>query len=361
MKEKANSFDRTLRQRSATYLKNAEKHSLRLMEITYDKKATMLLKRIDKLKSSITQIKNDIEYGSFLSLPAFRSGRRFHTETPTRAEEEISQLLFIGELILLESRNLFEKLQDAEGRIYGSDETQILEVFTKAEDSLRRIEQLQLSRSSSEGFSLDAIIAGYEENVGELENLAEKENLFSLEKSQLAGVISMNKGSFLSRFMSAVSRKPVFEKEITDAILLVGEKLRTKTGGLVKLPALYSMVKAARPSLKISIKDVENVVHILEKKSIILGLREVSGMKIVELVPVTATPDQNIVLEAASEKGHLGLEGLLMKTKWTNERAMRALKQMEELGIAKYETTSREWIFPAFMQDYKLEEGKSEK
>lgn len=84
-------------------------------------------------------------------------------------------------------------------------------------------------------------------------------------------------------------------------------------------------------------------------------------MKIVELVPVTATPDQNIVLEVASEKGRLGLEVLLMKTKWTNERAMRALKQMEELGIAKYETTSREWIFPAFTQDYKLEEGKNEK
>jgi hypothetical protein len=360
MKEKINSFDRILRQRTATYLKNAEKHALRLMELAYDKKAMVLLKRIDKLKSSTAQIKNDIEYGSFLSLPAFRSGRLFHTVTPTRTEEEISQLLFVGELILLESRSLFEKLQYVEGKMCGDNETQILEAFTKAEDCLRKIEQLQLSRSSSEGFSLDAIIAGYEENVSELDNLAEKENLFSLEKSQLAGVISMNKGSFFSRFMSAVSRKPVFEKEITDAILIISEKLRTKTGGLVKLPALYSMVKAAKPSLKMSIKDVENVVRILEKKGIIPGLREVSGMKIVELVPVTATPDQRIVLELASEKGRLSLEGLLMKTKWMNERAMRALKQMEELGIAKYDITSREWIFPAFMQDYKLEERKSE-
>ncbi|MEM3765804.1 MAG: hypothetical protein QXU46_02110 [Candidatus Bathyarchaeia archaeon] len=358
IKEKANSFDRILRQRSANYLKNAEKHSLRLMELAYDKKAAMLLKRIDKLKNGITQIKNDIEYGSFLSLPAFRSGRRFHTEAPTRAEEEISQLLFIGELILLESRNLFERLQDVERKIYGEDETQILEAFTKAEESLRRIEHLHLSHSSSEGFSLDAIIAGYEENVNELEDLAEKENLSLLEKSQLSEVISMNKGSILFRFISKISRKPVFEKEITDVILLLSERLRTKTGGLVKLPALYSMVKSAKPTLKISLNDVESVVRILEKKGIIPGLREVSGMKIVELVPVTATPDQNIILELASANGRLSLEGLLMKTKWTNERAIRALKQLEELGVAKYEITSREWVFPAFVKDFKLEEEK---
>lgn len=358
LKEKANSFDRILRQRSATYLKNAEKHSLRLMELVYDKKAATLLKRVDKLKNGITQIKNDIEYGSFLSLPAFRSGRRFHTEAPTRAEEEISQLLFIGELILLESRNLFEKLQDVERKIYGDDETQVLEALTKAEESLRKIEHLHLSRSSSEGFSLEDIIAGYEENVKELEDLAEKENLSLLEKSQLSGVISMNNSSFLSRFISKISRRPVFEKEITDAILLLSERLRTKTGGLVKLPALYAMIKAAKPTLNININDVESVVRVLQRKGVIPGLREVSGMKIVELVPVTATPDQNIILELASGNGRLNLEEVLMKTKWTNERAIRALKQLEELGIAKYEITSREWAFPAFVKDFKLEEEK---
>lgn len=328
------------------------------MEVAYDKKATMLLKRIDKLKNGITQIKNDIEYSSFLSLPAFRSGSRFHMKAPTLAEEEISQLLFISELTLLESRNLFERLQDVEREIYRDDETQILEAFTKAEESLRKIEHLHLSRSVSESFALDAVIAGYEENVNELEDLAEKENLSMLENSQLRDVISMNKGSIFARFISMISRKPVFEKEIIDVILLVGERLRTKTGGLVKLSALYSMVKAARPTLEISINDVESVVRILERKGVIPGLREVSGIKIVELVPVTVTPDQNIILELASANGRLDLEELLLKTKWTNERAIRALKQLEELGIAKYETTSREWIFPAFVKDFKLEEEK---
>jgi len=325
------------------------------MESVYDKKETALLKRIDRLRNSIAQIRNDIEYGSFVSLPAFRSGRRFHTEAPTRDEEAMSQLLFIGEIILLECRNLFEKLQSA-ARLIESDEIEAQTSITKAKDSLDRIEQLQTSRSSSEGALLDSLVASYEENVSELEATAEKENLFALEKSQLAGVINMDKGSPFARFISIVSRRPVFEREINDAILVISEKLRAKTGGLVKLPALYVMVKAAKPSLKINMKDVENVVLGLEKKGVIPGLRQVSGTKIVELVPVTATPDQNVILEMASEKGHLMLENVLLKTKWTHERAMRALKQLEELGIAKYETTSHEWFFPAFRENYKLEE-----
>ena len=355
VREKVSSFDRILRQRASTHLKGAEKYSLRLMEQAYDSNVTALLKRINRLKSRIAELRNSIEYGSFVSLPASRSGRRFHTTTPTRDEEEMSQMLFLGEVILLECRNLFEKLQ-AVDRIISIDASQVRVVFAEAENSLRRIEKLQLSRSSSEGSSLDSVISSYSENVEVLEDLVEKENLFALEKTHLSGVIAMDKGSLFSRFKSKIARKPVFEKEISDAILLVSQKLRTKTGGLVKLPALYTMIKAARPTLKISMKDVEIVVRDLEKKGVIPGLREVSGIKIVELVPVTATPDQNVILDMASQKGMLVLENVLLTTKWTRQRAARALKELEELGIAKYEVTSREWRFPAFMEDVKSKE-----
>jgi hypothetical protein len=357
-REKANSFDRILRQRTTNYLKDSETRSLRLMELAYDKKLTVLQKRLERLKSGVSQIKNDVEYGSFITLPTMRSGRRLQTEAPTRAEEEMSQLLFLGELVLLESRSLFEKLQDVERIIYDADEAQISQTFAKAEESLRKIELLHRSRSSSEGFSLNAVVSGYEENVDDVEKLAEKENLFSLEESQLLGAISMNKGSLFKRFMSVVSRKPVFEKEIGDVLLSISDKLKTKTGGLVRLPALYSMIKAAKPSLNISLQDVEKTVRALERKGIIPGLREVSGTKIVELVPVTSTPDQDTILEMASEAGKLDLEGVLMKTKWTHERATRALKQMEELGIARYDVTAREWAFPAFTQGQEADEKR---
>lgn len=360
LREKVSSFDRILRQRANNYLKIAEKHSLRLMESLYDKNQQANTKRIDRIKTSIAQIRGDIEYGSFITLPAFRSGRRFHTETPTRIDEEISQMLFVGEVLLLECRNLFEKLQSTE-RLIQTNEAEALENLSKAEDSLAKLEQLQLSRSSSEGASLDSVINAYSENVDELEALANREDLFTLERSQLSGAIAMDNGSPFTRFMSAISRKPVFEKEISDSILVIGEKLRPKTGGLVKLSALYTMVKAAKPSLHITIEDVEKVVRQLEKNGAIPGLREFSGIKIVELVPVTATPDQSILLEMASEEGNVTLETVLMKTKWTHERTLRALKQLEELGITKYETTSRTWSFPAFMKDYKLEgETKNE-
>ena len=86
VREKVSTFDRVLRQRSNNHLKDSERHSLRLMESVQSKNNTIILKRIDKLRNSIVQVRNDIEYGSFVSLPTFRSGRRFHTGTPTHAD-----------------------------------------------------------------------------------------------------------------------------------------------------------------------------------------------------------------------------------------------------------------------------------
>lgn len=356
LREKANSFDRILRQRAANYLKNAEKQALELMELSYDKNLSSILKRVERLKNGISKIKADIEYGSFLSLPAFRSGRRFHTETPTLAEEEIYSLLLVGELILLECRNLFEKLQAIERESHSSTESQLSNLLVEAEESLRRIEKLQLSRSSYGEVLLDSLITSYGEKVNELENLAEKEDLLALEKIQLSEVVAMNKGSIFARFISLIARKPVFEKEISDVILSISEKLKVKSGGLVRLSTLYSMIKVARPTLNISLKDVENVVRKLERNGLIPGLREISGVKIVELVPVTVTPDQDVVLKMAADRGELTLEEILLKTKWTYERATRALKQMEELGVCKYDMVTRKWTFPAFAESYNLEE-----
>jgi len=358
-REKANSFDRILRQRTINHLENAAKHILRLMDAAYDVPLQKtLIKRMDTQRNSIIQITSEVKHGSFLSLPAFRSGRRLHLTAPTRAEEEIPNLLLVGELLLLECRNLFERIQALERIKPASDEVALVESIAGTEDSVRQIEQLQQSRSNPGGPSLESIVSQYNENVEELENLAERENLFALEKSQLSGMIPMNKGSIFNRFISTVKRKPVFEKEIGDIILLLGEKLRTKTGGLVKLPALYAMVKASKPTMEINVKDIEKVVQGLEKKGLIPGLRKMAGQEIVELVPLTATPDMNTILELASKKGHLNIEDVLFSTKWTHERATRAMKQMEEVRLAKYDLTSNEWSFPGLSQEFKVETDK---
>ena len=321
------------------------------MDIAYDSNFQNLLKRINRLRSGITQAKNNIEYGSFLSLPRIRSTKRLKTEVEVQSENELSKILFLGELVLLESKNLFEKLQEVESIIHENEESQIIQSFRKSESSLRRLEHLNVSRSSSEGFSLDNILSGYSENVGDFEDLAQKEGILALEKSQLLGVVPMKKGSLFKRFIAKVKRQPLFEKEISDTILVIGDGLRAKTGGLVRLPALYSMVKMAKPNLRLKIKDIEKAVLNMENKGIIPGLREVSGTKIVEMIPVTATPDQNTILELAAKTGILNIENILLDTKWTHERANRALKEMEEIGITKYDLTSREWSFPAFVKD----------
>jgi hypothetical protein len=355
LREKANSFDRILRQKTASYLKDSEKHTLRLMELSYDKGTGLLQKRIDRLRSGISQIRNDIEYGSFVALPAMRSGRQLHTETPNDLEEEISQLLFVDELVLLESSDFFAKLQNSESIFYDSSEELVIQYFGKAEESLRRIENLQRLRSSAEKIALETMLSNYTENVDEITKVAEKEHLIALENSQLAGVFAMDQGTPFERFISKLGGKPVFEEEIGNSILNLASRLKLTSGGLVRLPALFSMVRADNPTIRISIEDVEKVVRKYEKKGLIAGLRNFAGMKIVELVPMTATPDQNIVLDLASETGRLQIEYVLTKTKWTYERANRALRQMEEFGMAKYEVTNHEWVFPVFLGENKPE------
>lgn len=360
LREKANSFDRIVRQKSNDYLKDAEKISLRIMDIAYDKNFETLLVRLDKLKSATTQTRCNIEYGSFLSMPTLRSGRRSQTEVPTNIENEISQLLFAGELILLECRNLSGKLQNVERTIYKVDEFQVLDVFEEAEEVLRRIDHLHRSRCSSDIVAFETIVSDYKEMTNYFEDLAEKENLSALENNHLAGAFSINKGSLFKRFISTVKNKPVFEKEITDAILIITNRLKTTTGGIVRLQALYSMVKSANNSLNISINDIERVVNNLAERRIIQGLRTFGGTKVVELVPVTATPDTNTILELASENGKLSIESVLFKTKWTHERANRALKQMEEFGLVEYDLISRQWIFPTFSQEVGVTDKKYE-
>jgi hypothetical protein len=86
----------------------------------------------------------------------------------------MSQLLFVGEVMLLECRNLFEKLQATE-KLIDTSEADALGSLSEAEGSLARLEQLHLSRSSSEGASLDSVIKSYSETVSELEALAAKD------------------------------------------------------------------------------------------------------------------------------------------------------------------------------------------
>jgi hypothetical protein len=276
-----------------------------------------------------------------------RSGRRLETETPDEIEEQIPRILAAGELILLECRRLFDSLKETQKIFYDSNADKITETFTKAEDALRKIEDLQRSRVSQNNYALEQAIAGYTETTDEMDLLAQKESLSALENNHFEGII-MEKGSIYQRVISKLGKTPVFEKDIAQTISVLSTKLRTQSGGLVRLADLFYMVRAANPTKKIELDDVERVVDNMSEQGLIPGMREISGLKIVELVPVTATPDQNIILELATKAGRIEIESLMMETKWTFERATRALKEMEEIGIAKYDLTSRVWLFPVF-------------
>jgi hypothetical protein len=136
-------------------------------------------------------------------------------------------------------------------------------------------------------------------------------------------------------------------------IFKIAERTKARTGGLLRLSDLYLEVKRAKPQSDISIVDLEKVVAILQKDGVIPGLRQIFAVKYIELVPLTLTEDQNIILEIAAQSYELSIEKIILKTKWPAERIQRALNGMENLGIAVYQVSSRKWVFPAFITNDK--------
>jgi hypothetical protein len=353
LREKANSFDRTLRQRTTKYLRLSGEQVMRAMQNSL--KNPTQLNRLDNLRSRLSQMTTKTEQTSFAHSPALRSGDRFSLETATKIPEEAERNLFIGELVLVKSRELFEKTQALSLSTLSG--TGIDEPLEKTETTLAKIERLHASRSGPSTNDVTPLLDG--EEADEAMQQATAEGILELEKTILQGGTGLNEKGIFEKIMALAQRRPANENEIMDTILSLSEKIRHNTGGLIRLTTLYLTLKTMRPGLTITIEDVEKTLEAMTKKGLIPGIRNVSSIKIVELVPVTYSQDQGTILELAAEaKGILNATEVTLKLGIPYERVERALKQFEELGMTKYETLKQQWTFPAFEKEADLKKGE---
>jgi len=117
-------------------------------------------------------------------------------------------------------------------------------------------------------------------------------------------------------------------------ILDLGKSITAKTGGIISLAELTIRLNKARPGKIVPPEDVSKVIRSLSKNDLIVGIRELeSGVKIVEFVSADLTEDQEKVFSIASRSGFLTLEELVMRTKWSIERATRILNTLENQGL----------------------------
>jgi predicted transcriptional regulator len=157
--------------------------------------------------------------------------------------------------------------------------------------------------------------------------------------------------------LEKITGKGKFYEELSMKILDIATKAAKETGGIISLADLILRVNKIIRDISISPMDVVKALKKLEEAGLISGVRKLkSGVKIVEVYPVELTKDQNEILSLASKKGWITLENVMVETKWSRERAMRALKSLEEAGIAIYDpsyTKGSRWYFPGFVGEKK--------
>ncbi|MHA1729548.1 MAG: hypothetical protein ACTSWY_12595 [Promethearchaeota archaeon] len=126
---------------------------------------------------------------------------------------------------------------------------------------------------------------------------------------------------------------------------------KDETGGLFLLTDLYDLINTGSLKGRVTLEDLEKAIGILEKKKVIPEIKELdSGVIMVSYFPVEYTSDQSEVLKFAGEnEGSCSLSETCTGLNWSDDRALRALENLEATGIAKTDEsfrTGKRWYFP---------------
>jgi hypothetical protein len=150
-------------------------------------------------------------------------------------------------------------------------------------------------------------------------------------------------------------RGSVDHEKLAILLLQKAQKIREENGGIMTLAEVRLMVEAGGIlSGKVELEDVKKAIEILSKQRLIPGIRKLnSGLTIVYFFPIEVSPDQNTILVIASEKGWTTLDEVMMRTKWSRERAELTLRELETSGVSRPDpsySTGKKWYFPGLLK-----------
>jgi predicted transcriptional regulator len=325
------------------YLRDSEMRIRFLKSYAFKQGRQEVLKELDSLERETERLRENIERAMVGSYAA--------TSIKTIDDEQAQQILLNDELILMEARNLFNILEN-EINVSSFGGNEFIQVLRKAIECITRCRELLLFREElvsgvTAKSAFELLAEKYRDQVDWLTSLLEKQTLM-----QISPLLSIRESAIV-RFIDILrgSREKYIEKIILQFANTKGKEL----GGICPLSELFLAVDKLVKGVKIS--DVEKSVKKLEKEGLIPGIRIYSsGIKIVELLPSSLTEDKNLILNFASEKaGRVSLEDIIQKFSWSEERALKSLKELERAGICRYEVESRSWFFPSFIEKSTME------
>lgn len=121
--------------------------------------------------------------------------------------------------------------------------------------------------------------------------------------------------------------------------------------GVIPISEVFDIINTGILKGNVQIKDLKKALRILKKNNVIDDLLELdSGMMMIRFFPVQYTRDQIKVIEIAKENGFVSLEDVCVNLSWSQDRALKALKSLEESGVAKFRESllkGKQWYFPS--------------
>ncbi|MFW9899289.1 MAG: hypothetical protein ACFFDO_08540, partial [Candidatus Thorarchaeota archaeon] len=126
---------------------------------------------------------------------------------------------------------------------------------------------------------------------------------------------------------------------------------KEETGGIMPISEVFELINTGILKGNVEIKDLIKAMRILKKTKVIDDVRELdSGVVIIHFFPVQYTGDEAKVVELAKEKDYLSVESVCSEFNWSQDRALKVLKSLEESGVAKFREsllTGKQWYFPS--------------
>ncbi len=133
------------------------------------------------------------------------------------------------------------------------------------------------------------------------------------------------------------------------AILDVANEHSSK--GLMGLAELIVEVVRRLPEVRsVTYNDVIEAVNRVSEHGLLPGIRTLrGGVKVVELRPLELRRDQADIINLAASKGHVSVEEVMMKLKWSEDHARQVLASLVETGMAVADirfSTGGRYYFP---------------
>ncbi|MBD3338581.1 MAG: hypothetical protein GF353_05715 [Candidatus Lokiarchaeota archaeon] len=109
----------------------------------------------------------------------------------------------------------------------------------------------------------------------------------------------------------------------------------------IPLFALYQLILDEKPSLSITIEDLERVINSLADQGYIPGIKTIQEdenhyLKVVQLIARDISQDEVKLISLANQKQKLSLADIMEETKWKKSKCMKLLIDLTEVGILKY-------------------------